>query len=302
MSLIPTENGLLLTLTASIVENERVLAWAQRSMVPNAAYTYLVGKYVEADRPNLNNNYWSFAGLKAAQDTIKYAPVNMMHAGQKVVGAIIDTEMVYPNNIEAAYDYQNPYIETLIVFYKHYFPQEHDQIVAAHNEGQLSISMECKGESLTCSGPNGCGETFIFAGSSSPTYCEHINTQRSVAALNNPHFLGCGIILPPAKPGWAGAEVTDLVAASKREVAEWETKMEVILDLHAREFSTEQRKKMASKGSAMKGGGFPIANAQDLKNAIQAIGRAKNPAAAKAHIKKRARALGLYDLVPDGWK
>lgn len=68
-----------------------------------------------------------------------------------------------------------------------------------------------------------------------------------------------------------------------------------------RQFSSKDRKKMAAKGQAMSGGGFPIRNAEDLKNAIQAIGRASNPGAARAHIIKRAKALGLTDLIPDSW-
>lgn len=39
-----------------------------------------------------------------------------------------------------------------------------------------------------------------------------------------------------------------------------------------------------------------------MKNAIQAIGRAKDPTKAKAWIKKRAKALGKEDLLPDTWK
>jgi hypothetical protein len=42
----------------------------------------------------------------------------------------------------------------------------------------------------------------------------------------------------------------------------------------------------------MPGGGFPIRNAGDLANAKQSIGRAKNPAAARRWIDKRAKALG----------
>jgi hypothetical protein len=308
MSLIPTEKGLLLTLSASIVDTDRVLAWAQRSMISNDSYTYLVGKYVEADTPNLNKNYWSFAGLKVAQDSIKYAPVNMLHAGQKVVGAIVDTEMVYPNTVEAGYEYKNPYIEALIVFYKHYFPREHEQIVAAHNTGDLALSMECRGESLTCSGPDGCGQTYAFMGAAHPSYCDHINQQRSIAAINNPHFFGCGIIIPPGKPGWAGAEVSELVAAEERQSAEWRTVMEKIVALHetfdpviGRTFSTEQRKKLANSGAAMSDGSFPIMTEQDLKNAIRLAGRAKDPSKAKSHIKSRAKALGLTKLIPDTW-
>lgn len=52
----------------------------------------------------------------------------------------------------------------------------------------------------------------------------------------------------------------------------------------------------------MSDGSFPIRNVSDLKNAIRAIGRAKNPSAAKAHIKKRAASLGESDLIPENWK
>ena len=72
-------------------------------------------------------------------------------------------------------------------------------------------------------------------------------------------------------------------------------------DLFDREFSGKEREKAAEKGQAMEHGGFPIKNASDLRNAIRAIGRAKNPAAAKTHIKKRARALGLTQLLPESW-
>lgn len=73
------------------------------------------------------------------------------------------------------------------------------------------------------------------------------------------------------------------------------------VQLASREFSTESREKMAKSGSAMPGGGFPIPDVDALKRAIQSIGRAKDPAAAKAHIKKRARALGREDLIPEDW-
>lgn len=65
--------------------------------------------------------------------------------------------------------------------------------------------------------------------------------------------------------------------------------------------SPAKRKKAAADGHALKDGSFPINTEDDLKKAIKAIGRAKNPGAAKAHIKKRARALGKSDLIPDTW-
>jgi hypothetical protein len=69
----------------------------------------------------------------------------------------------------------------------------------------------------------------------------------------------------------------------------------------SRKFSADERKKAAKKGQAKSDGSFPIKNAQDLKNAIRLVGNAKNPAAAKAHIIRRAKALGLTKLLPKGW-
>jgi len=68
-----------------------------------------------------------------------------------------------------------------------------------------------------------------------------------------------------------------------------------------RDFSQEQRDAMASKGTAMPDGSYPIANVADLKNAIQAYGRAKDKAATKAHIIRRARVLGAADQLPKEW-
>ena len=74
-----------------------------------------------------------------------------------------------------------------------------------------------------------------------------------------------------------------------------------MLDAAERQFTAAQRDKAATAGKAMPGGGFPILTAKDLKNAIAALGRAKDPAAAKAHIIKRARALKLVSMLPDEW-
>ena len=64
-------------------------------------------------------------------------------------------------------------------------------------------------------------------------------------------------------------------------------------------YDTEQRKEMAAKGLALPDGSFPIKTVEDLKNAIQAYGRAKDQSAAAKFIAKRAKALGAEDLIPD---
>lgn len=81
--------------------------------------------------------------------------------------------------------------------------------------------------------------------------------------------------------------------------------LDIVADIKSalgkKDFSDEDRKKLAAEGKAMKDGSFPIETKADLENAIKAYGRAKNKAAAKRHIIKRAKALGLTDLLPDDW-
>lgn len=67
-------------------------------------------------------------------------------------------------------------------------------------------------------------------------------------------------------------------------------------------FTQEERTRLAGTGAALPDGSFPIRNKEDLEHAIQAIGRAKDEAKAKAHIKSRADALGATSLLPDDWK
>jgi hypothetical protein len=68
------------------------------------------------------------------------------------------------------------------------------------------------------------------------------------------------------------------------------------------DFTAAQREELAKSGAAMPGGGFPIRNAEDLHHAMEAIGRAKDPSAAKAHIRKRAKALGLESELSASFK
>lgn len=71
--------------------------------------------------------------------------------------------------------------------------------------------------------------------------------------------------------------------------------------IQERQYDAETRKEFADKGWALPDGSFPIADEEDLRNAIQAVGRASDYEAARQHIIKRARALGLTDLLPEDW-
>lgn len=73
-------------------------------------------------------------------------------------------------------------------------------------------------------------------------------------------------------------------------------------EIEKRTFSERRRKDLAAKGKALPDGSFPIENKQDLENAVRAIGRAKDPEAAKKHIIARAKELGATDLLPTDWE
>ena len=73
-------------------------------------------------------------------------------------------------------------------------------------------------------------------------------------------------------------------------------------DLVKRKFTTEQRRRMAEEGKAMPDGSYPIANRTDLMNAIRSWGRGGADPKVKEHIKRRAKALGASDMIPDNWK
>lgn len=71
--------------------------------------------------------------------------------------------------------------------------------------------------------------------------------------------------------------------------------------MYKTDYSEDRRMEMAKTGMALPDGSYPIENTGDLKNAIQAYGRAKDKEAAKRHIIKRARALGETQMLPEEW-
>jgi hypothetical protein len=213
---------------------------------------------------------------------------------------------------------RNPILEALAVFWKHNFPEEAQVIQKAHAEGSLYFSMETVPDEIECAAEQ-CKKRVKYAGRQHDSYCCHMNDVGGRKKLYKPHFNAGALIFPPVRPGWRKAEINELsqllhdhadmaekVYAGLEhdlphlEASQWESMMSMIM-LQAKQFSTEKRQKLAKSGKAMPHGGFPIENAQDLRNAIQAFGRAKDKAAAKAHIIKRARALGLTKMLPKDW-
>lgn len=90
---------------------------------------------------------------------------------------------------------------------------------------------------------------------------------------------------------WAKGEAKK---AGKREIYVGESVTEGV-----KGYSAAERIEMGKKGLALPDGSFPIRNLNDLKNAIQAYGRAKDQSKAAKFIAKRAKALNAEDLIPD---
>ena len=67
-------------------------------------------------------------------------------------------------------------------------------------------------------------------------------------------------------------------------------------------FDRKKRKELAGKGKALPWGGFPIENCGDVRNAVRAIGRAKDRPRTIAHIKRHAKSLGCSHLLPKKWR
>lgn len=92
------------------------------------------------------------------------------------------------------------------------------------------------------------------------------------------------------------------LAAAAKPITDALQKVEdATADLDKRDFTGKEREKAAASGAALPDGSFPIHTTEDLHNAVQAYGRAKDKGKARAHIKSRAKALGAEHMLPDTW-
>ena len=100
--------------------------------------------------------------------------------------------------------------------------------------------------------------------------------------------------------GNGGASLYDAKAAPVQDYLVYLSGLMKSVNKHY--FPEKERKELAKEGEAMPDGSFPIRNEQDLKDAIRSVGRAKDPAAAKRWIKKRAKEMGKEATLPEDWK
>lgn len=238
---------------AELLPEDREIAghWASKHITPNPAHSYVLGRYAESGRANNNKQMFSLDGLQLGKTSLAHAPMNMNHSNRRVVGAFVASEIMYPVKTKEDLDVAqtpelNPFMESLAVLWKHYFPDEYRAVAAAQAEGALFYSMEAVPNSVKCVGENGCGLEFAYEGPQSKSYCEHLNERSSDKLLVDPHFVGGALIVPPAKPGWSYANITDVAAEDQERLhkqisaefdhldsTEWETLMHQIVSLSA---------------------------------------------------------------------
>jgi hypothetical protein len=189
--------------------------WAAKYVISNEANSYILGRFVEADKANNNKQYFKMGDLLMNQPTISYAPLNINHQSSPV-GAFVASEMQYPAGVE-----ENAHIEALAVMWKHYYPDVFSKVQQAFAEAALFYSMETVPRSLSTIGGSDDAAEYAYEGRTSPNYPTEIN-ERSCEAiiLNGPHFVGGALIIPPVRPGWSQADVKQL---SRFMNEQWET-------------------------------------------------------------------------------
>jgi hypothetical protein len=295
----PNSNGHIFPL-AELEAAQHTLAGKPLNMLHREQH--IVGAFAGAQLVDAQGKEWSQPATTAASMEL-------------ITNATGNTTSANTTNIKIAM--ANPYVEAVAGLWHSRFPTEYFEIERAHKEGTLFFSMEAIPEAVSC--PS-CQVEAAFAGFESDDYCDHMQGPTGPKRLHRPVFAGGAIIIPPVRPGWDRADIRTIAEAHERaeevhaavsgevpdlEPGQWEWLMAEIVGrldhVDAREFKTKERKDLADKGKALPDGSFPINSEQDLKNAIRAVGRASDPAAAKRHIKKRAKALGLESLIPAGW-
>lgn len=101
----------------------------------------------------------------------------------------------------------------------------------------------------------------------------------------------------------ATEELDELLAcAVKKQHTQLSDDDAAFITIGKRKFDAAARRKDAKSGAAMPDGSFPILDAEDLSNAEKLAGHAKNPSAARAHIRTRAKALGLEHKLSGGYR
>ncbi len=165
----------------------------------NRAFSYVTGRYVQAETANQNGAFWAAEDLQFGAPSVAFGPVNMLHEEKAIVGTISEAHLHEQD------DRFGTHITTCNVLWKYIFPGAVQAIEQAGAKGELWQSMECVADKIKCMG---CEEEFEYAGwmRDKSSGCDHL-TKGGTRRLVNPTFLATGIILGSARPAWGDADV-----------------------------------------------------------------------------------------------
>lgn len=175
----------------------------------NKGFTYLRGRFVEADSPNSNGALWTTADLELGQNTVAGGPLNWLHDDRQIIGSLLDGSLVEGREAAADRPSIGNHIETTAAVWRFLFPKQADAIERAAADRGLYFSMECISREVACvdaAGRPGCGEHFSYDDYDAGRTCEHLRERSSLRRFVDPIFLGGAVIVPPVRPGWANAE------------------------------------------------------------------------------------------------
>lgn len=164
---------------------EFAFASAVKSKAPNENIGWLQGKYVEADRGNLNGAMWLSDELALKSLTPILCPVTVMHDPRTAVGCIADAKLF----TETA----STHIETVLGIWRHRFPDTWDEIEHNIKQGEMAQSMECYAPWYTCST---CERSYVKLpqGAERASWCDHLRSNESRRILRDTCFTGTGLI------------------------------------------------------------------------------------------------------------
>jgi len=174
----------------------------------NEHFLMIDGAYVGSEIANRNGALWTTADLEFGYPSVVHGPLNWLHDGRLIVGAITDAELVRPHEKAAETGREYPYIATTSAMWTWLYPEESHLVQQAAEWNKLWLSMECISENVLCTGDGGCNTSFPYMQMIRGQACEHLRERSSIRRLENPTFLGCALIVPPARPGWAFANAS----------------------------------------------------------------------------------------------
>jgi hypothetical protein len=185
--------------------------------IGGSPHLWIAGRYVAADSPNRNGAYWSTADLEMGEPTVANGPVNWLHEGRHVIGAIAGSQLVTREH--AAEGEIGTHIVALGAVWPWLYPDEAAMIQQASEAGSLWFSMECISREVACLA-EGCEHTADYRAymlERETARCEHMN-EGAPRRFVDPIFQGVGIIVPPVRPGWAEADARVTQAQTEQVV------------------------------------------------------------------------------------